>query len=459
MGDPPPQVTWSKDGNVIDDTFTVTPQGFVRNELRLGPLRRPDLMAQLVCTASNNNATLPLSSRVSLDINLKPTEVKIGVPRQPAAAGDRVELRCLATGARPFAQVTWFKGGQRLTQVEDFVSTATNSTVSSVSFIVAAEDNGRNVTCRADNPHLPKSEVSDTVVLNVHYAPQLTLTTVNRRPLEGDNVTLVCAVNANPAASAVSWRHGGRVLDVRNDSLLLSRVGRRQAGSYECIASNVIGEGFSNKLHLSVLYAPVCVEGLTREYAASADIRVLVACEVNASPGDVHFEWVANTTLRTGRISSFTANGTKSYASTVTGTELEYGILLCFASNNVGKQIEPCTFRIVPPGPPGSPENCTVVNLSPDSVLLKCSAGSSGGLQPVFQAEVFSVHADLLHNNISSSRQPHFKLSGLHKDTSFVALVYAANAKGRSSPVTVRFATGLLNSFPSATGVFVREIL
>ncbi|KAM7315420.1 putative sidestep protein [Ixodes scapularis] len=253
MGDPPPQVTWSKDGNVIDDTFTVTPQGFVRNELRLGPLRRPDLMAQLVCTASNNNATLPLSSRVSLDINLKPTEVKIAVPRQPAAAGDRVELRCLATGARPFAQVTWFKGGQRLTQVEDFVSTATNSTVSSVSFIVAAEDNGRNVTCRADNPHLPKSEVSDTVVLNVHYAPQLTLTTVNRRPLEGDNVTLVCAVNANPAASAVSWRHGGRVLDVRNDSLLLSRVGRRQAGSYECIASNVIGEGFSNKLHLSVL--------------------------------------------------------------------------------------------------------------------------------------------------------------------------------------------------------------
>lgn len=99
---------------------------------------------------------------------MKPTEVKIAVPRQPAAAGDRVELRCLATGARPFAQVTWFKGGQRLTQVEDFVSTATNSTVSSVSFIVAAEDNGRNVTCRADNPHLPKSEVSDTVLLNVH---------------------------------------------------------------------------------------------------------------------------------------------------------------------------------------------------------------------------------------------------------------------------------------------------
>lgn len=96
--------------------------------------------------------------------------------------------------------------------------------------------------------------------------------------------------------------------------------------------------------------APVCKPGLPAHYAASALQRVVIACEVSAQPSDVHFEWVANTSVRAGRIGSFVTNGTRSLASTVTGTELEYGILLCFASNNVGKQIEPCSFRIVPPG-------------------------------------------------------------------------------------------------------------
>lgn len=96
----------------------------------------------------------------------------------------------------------------------------------------------------------------------------------------------------------------------------------------------------------------MCRESQTNEYAASQDHIVRVACAVHAHPAEVHFEWIANTTLRRGRINTYLSNGTRSIATTLTGSDggMEYGQLLCFATNVVGKQLEPCVFRLVPPG-------------------------------------------------------------------------------------------------------------
>lgn len=93
------------------------------------------------------------------------------------------------------------------------------------------------------------------------------------------------------------------------------------------------------------------------------------------------------------------------------------------------------------------------MNVNHESVIVNCVAGSSGGMTVDFYAEVYTSQGDLLQSNVScTGGAPRFELTKLHRDTSFVALVYAVNAKGRSAPVTVRFSTGLLNSFPSATG-------
>ncbi|KAK8772414.1 hypothetical protein V5799_024341 [Amblyomma americanum] len=86
--------------------------------------------------------------------------------------------------------------------------------------------------------------------------PQLSLTTSERRPREGDNVTLRCEWSANPAVAAVWWRHDGRLLDWRDEALHLANVTRTQTGLYECLASNRLGEGYSNQLLLSVLSPP-----------------------------------------------------------------------------------------------------------------------------------------------------------------------------------------------------------
>lgn len=70
-GYPTPTLRWLKDGLAIDESWTVTPQGIVRNELVITRLRRGDLMSTLVCEANNSNLTEAISTAISLELNCK----------------------------------------------------------------------------------------------------------------------------------------------------------------------------------------------------------------------------------------------------------------------------------------------------------------------------------------------------------------------------------------------------
>lgn len=53
----------------------------------------------------------------------------------------------------------------------------------------------------------------------------------------------------------------------------------------------------------------------------------------------------------------------------------DYGSIACRSTNLAGQQIDPCRFTIIPGVKPEAPYNCTAVNLTDDSVELKCFAG------------------------------------------------------------------------------------
>ena len=66
-GDPLPRVTWWRDAHLIDSSngsYSRT----VQNGLRLDNVSRAELGAQLTCQASNNNISLPVSTRVTVDM-------------------------------------------------------------------------------------------------------------------------------------------------------------------------------------------------------------------------------------------------------------------------------------------------------------------------------------------------------------------------------------------------------
>ena len=52
-------------------------------------------------------------------------------------------------------------------------------------------------------------------------------------------------------------------------------------------------------------------------------------------------------------------------------TEEGHGQVLCWASNSLGEQSNPCIFRVVPLGSPAPPRDCRVSNFFPNSVFLR----------------------------------------------------------------------------------------
>lgn len=87
---------------------------------------------------------------------------------RPLVAGLRTDMQCRSSGSRPAAQISWWKGSQRLNNVRDSLINDGNTTFSIVSFVPSVEDNGKLLACRADNLPMPHSALEDSRILNVH---------------------------------------------------------------------------------------------------------------------------------------------------------------------------------------------------------------------------------------------------------------------------------------------------
>lgn len=70
-GHPEPQVSWWRDGVLLDDSSEVLAGRRIRNVLRLDGVRREDLGGRLTCQATNSPQLTPLTATLSIDIYRK----------------------------------------------------------------------------------------------------------------------------------------------------------------------------------------------------------------------------------------------------------------------------------------------------------------------------------------------------------------------------------------------------
>ncbi|KAF4525670.1 hypothetical protein B566_EDAN010659, partial [Ephemera danica] len=222
-----------------------------------------------------------------------------------------------------------------------------------------------------------------------------------------------------------------------NQSLVLQKVTRQSAGHYACAAVNSEGEGVSNKLDFRVKYAPVCRHDRILVVGASRGETLDIRCEVDADPPVLHFRWKFNNSGETLDVAAerFRADGASaSVLRYTTASELDYGSLSCWATNDVGHQAAPCVFQVVAAGKPFPVRNCTLFNHTSSSVEVACTAGFDGGLPQHFTLELEAqglAHSPRL--NVTADL-PLFLLSDLEPGITFRIAVYAVNAKGRSAP-------------------------
>ncbi|XP_037805193.1 nephrin-like isoform X1 [Penaeus monodon] len=445
-GQPPPSLIWLLNDQVIDEVTEGQEGDITRNDLTIRGVTRSMLRAHLTCRASNNKVSPPLTAMATIDMNLRPLDVNIHHPREPLSAGRTYEVLCSSKGSRPPAVLTWWRGSVRLPAASDTTSHGGNVSSSMVRFTPNASDDGRLLSCRAENRNVPTAVIEDSWKLSVYYTPTAeavlgaSLNPQNIR--EGDDVYFECRVTANPKAYKVLWKHNGVVVRqerengvlLTNRSLVVQEVTRAHAGKYTCQASNVEGDATSPPIVLSVQYAPVCRSGQVDTYGVSKLENAHVSCQVDAVPQVTRFYWRFNNTAESLEVpqEQFTVGlGGRSVVIYTPMSDLDYGTLLCSAENMVGRQAEPCVFQIIPATQPEGPTNCTLFNVSASSLSVSCAPGFDGGLNQTFAMEVYGTNPHTLKANVTS-KFPRFLVTGLDNDSEFQLIVYAGNAKGRS---------------------------
>ncbi|KAF6216306.1 hypothetical protein GE061_000646 [Apolygus lucorum] len=450
-GRPEPWVKWWRDGGLLDSSDTSAGFDNVRNnQLVIERLNRSHLNSIFTCEASNNNISQPVSTKITISMDLKPLSVSIQGRPAPMSAFKEYFLECQTFGSRPPAKVTWWKDNAELKNPSQKDSPDGNVTTSTLRFTPSIKDNGARLVCRADNPKINGAFLEDTRKMDIYYLPRLKLelgSKMNPEDIEdGDDVYFECKVDANPPAYKVTWKHNNKPLQhnqkggviLSHKALALQSVKKSQAGNYTCVASNNEGDGESNLVVLKVMYTPTCRPDQKKVFGVARNEDARVMCEVDSFPLPDDFKWTFNNSAESSEIkNNLYQNSLHLSLSTLSYTpqnEMDYGTVMCWASNTAGRQRDPCVFHIIPAGKPDTPFNCTIANQTVTSLDVECLDAFDGGQPQRFQLEVYDQDTHLLLVN-RTARRPSFLVNNLAAGTSLKVVVYAFNSKGKSEPV------------------------
>ncbi|XP_014219044.1 protein turtle homolog B [Copidosoma floridanum] len=475
-GKPRPVVTWWQDDammNGVVDTPTVigSASKFTENRLFVPKVTRSLQGARLECRAESTAQGKSVSTvkKVPLDIYLKPAVVNINLAEDQIHAGRPMTARCKAWGSSPPARIVWRLGSLVISSESSLTtSLRSNSTLSRLALVLDRDDDGKELTCRAENPRFPGGVLEKSIVLRVLYPPSASVKLAGGFDLdtlrEGDDVKFVCDYRSNPEPTSIEWLHNNEPLQhnveagvlVASSSLTLRVLGLGHTGAYACVVRNAVGEVQSPPLDIRMKFTPRCKPGHEwQEVVAARGTALRLRCEIEADPRDgVRFSWTRNSSL--GDV--FAVAHPRPLSATleyVPRTDEDYSTLACWASNNVGRQKRPCVFNILPASPPQKPLDCSIRN-DTRAMEVKCQPGASGGLPQHFLLEVRgTLENSSLLNQIPQSDQgvgeatpaaavyqdrndlPSFQLFGLLPGYDYTVAVFAENSQGRSQPVLI----------------------
>ncbi|XP_043272745.1 hemicentin-1 [Venturia canescens] len=487
-GRPPPRLTWFLENTVIDESYHYNEEsGVTVNHLSYPKVGRQHLKARLVCQASNTNLVHPQTTLLILDVNLKPLVVQILTKEPRVSVDKKYAVECRTTGSRPEAEITWWKANRQIKNSVQNYPPENNQSISILEFVPGIDDNGKYLTCRAENPLIPDSALEDKWHLDVHYQPIVRLemgSTLNPDDIkEGDDVYFECKILANPKAYKLAWFKDGKELKnnatsgivLSDHSLVLQRVMKSSAGEYSCFAANSEGKTASNPVPLRIMFTPVCKEGKSEVVVgALKQETVSLMCAVESHPQPLTFHWTFNNSgelieVPQSRHSHVQTPGSPTAAESLKEyqqfhgsrlnytptTEMDYGTVACWANNQVGKQRTPCLFQVIAAGRPYALHNCTATEMSSpvelgdehvvksaSGLTVRCIEGYDGGL-PIqsYQLEVVDDEdvGSLVINRTdpAGTNGPIFEVTSLTTGRSYRLFLYAINAKGRSDPTVL----------------------
>ncbi|XP_059410832.1 B-cell receptor CD22-like isoform X5 [Carassius carassius] len=277
---PPAEINWFKGGTFVGSGRIYSISNISSNH-----------SGEYKCKSKNKHGEKD-SDTVRLNVTYAPRNAVVSIisPSGVIVEGDSVTLIC-SSDSNPPAEINWFKGGT-------FVGSGRIYSISNIS-----SNHSGEYKCKSKNKHGEKD--SDTVMLNVMYAPRNAVVSIISPSgviVEGDSVTLICSSDSNPPAE-ISW-FKGRMIVASGRIYSISNISSNQSREYSCKSRNKHGEKDSDTLMLNVTYSPTNV---MVSISPSAEIvegdSVTMICSSDSKPPAVNFSWFkGGTFVGSGRI-------------------------------------------------------------------------------------------------------------------------------------------------------------
>ncbi|KAM7412942.1 hypothetical protein PAMA_020367 [Pampus argenteus] len=185
---------------------------------------------------------------VNVVIHKTPEDLEISAKAEELEIGKRTTLgTCVARDANPAVNITWLKNGKPLVadgkgisiqaavQVDPVTGLSTTSSV--LEYSAVKEDTDAQFTCSTQDT-VGAEQVSSPVTFAITYSTEnIVLQVIPQEPLvEGDNVTLMCVADGNPAPTSFNFHlKTGEMVKVENtNTYTITDVSRDTTGEYKC---------------------------------------------------------------------------------------------------------------------------------------------------------------------------------------------------------------------------------
>ncbi|NXB11597.1 NCAM1 protein, partial [Cnemophilus loriae] len=454
-GFPEPTVTWTKDGEPVEEVEDEDKYSFNYDgsELVIQRVDKSD-EAEYICIAENKAGEADATIHLKVFAKPKITYVE---NKTAMELEDQITLTCEASGD-PIPSITWRTSTRNISNEEKTLDgrivVRSHARVSSLTLKEIQYTDAGEYVCTASNTI---GQDSQAMYLEVQYAPKLQ-GPVAVYTWEGNQVNITCEVFAYPSA-VISWFRDGQLLPSSNYSnikiyntpsasyLEVTPDSENDFGNYNCTAVNRIGQESSEFILVQADTPSSPSIGRVEPYSSSAQVEF---DEPEATGGvpilRYKAEWRA---LGEGDWHSRLYDAKEANAEgmvTITGLrpETTYAVRLSAVNGKgVGELSLPAEFKTQPVREPSAPKLEGHIGEDGNSIKVNVIKQDDGG-SPIrhYLIKYKAKHSSEWKPEIRlPSGSDHVMLKSLDWNADYEVYVIAENQQGKSKPAHYAFRT------------------
>uniref|UniRef100_A0A8C8BK34 Neural cell adhesion molecule 1 n=1 Tax=Otus sunia TaxID=257818 RepID=A0A8C8BK34_9STRI len=453
-GFPEPTVTWTKDGEQIEEADDEEKYSFNYDgsELIIKKVDKSD-EAEYICIAENKAGEQDATIHLKVFAKPKITYVE---NKTAMELEDQITLTCEASGD-PIPSITWRTSTRNISSEEKTLDgrivVRSHARVSSLTLKEIQYTDAGEYVCTASNTI---GQDSQAMYLEVQYAPKLQ-GPVAVYTWEGNQVNITCEVFAYPSA-VISWFRDGQLLPSSNYSnikiyntpsasyLEVTPDSENDFGNYNCTAVNRIGQESSEFILVQADTPSSPSIDRVEPYSSTAQVEF---DEPEATGGvpilKYKAEWRA---LGEGEWHSRLYDAKEANVEgmiTITGLKPEttYSVRLSAVNGKgVGEISLPSDFKTQPVREPSAPKLEGQMGEDGNSIKVNVIKQDDGGSPIRHYLIKYKAHSSEWKPEIRlPSGSDHVMLKSLDWNAEYEVYVIAENQQGKSKPAHYAFRT------------------